>query len=108
MDPLKLPCLSKKFLTRINYLINKEYLTDFDLNYFFDTFGTHITLSGIWGGEIVLQSKFDWSTLFACGVSGNIVLDPVNGWCNYLDRTAKCDFISNGNLTGNAQCNSNT
>ena len=63
-------------------------------------------MSARFGGKIFFETQFNATSLTDLGLSGNMVFDPVNGWCN-SENGAKCNAVSNGttdtSFTGGTQ-----
>jgi len=103
----QLPCLNQDVIDYLDKLYDTAEYTDAELNEFFDKFGTHAIMGATFGSKIFLQTKYDVSTLADCGITGEVKMDPINGWCDFTNG-ASCNMASNGTATNSATCNSNT
>lgn len=103
----QLPCLNQEVIDYLDTLYDTAEYTDAELNEFFDKFGTHAIMGATFGSKIFLQTKYDVSTLADCGITGEVKMDPINGWCDFTNG-ASCNMASNGTATNSATCNSTT
>ena len=78
-----LPCLSPSLKQSLDSFSSDKDYSDIKLNKFFDDFGTHAIMGATFGGKIVQQSEFNHTQLREMGISGDVVFDPTDGWCNY-------------------------
>ena len=93
----KLPCLSPSLIESLDEFVKTKDYSDQKLNNFFNDFGTHAIMGATFGGKIVQQAEFNYTTMREQGLSGSVVFDPVNGWCNYESSSVRCNSIANGN-----------
>jgi hypothetical protein len=49
-----------------------------------------------YGGKAIQQSEFNYTQLKETGISGDVVFDPTDGWCNYESSSVQCNKVANG------------